>query len=183
MKFGKEFASQMVPEWEEAYMDYDDLKTLLKDIKRMKQRKRQQGDLNRALTLYRTFSGLIQRQKHSAGSEDIENQAIRENSLKRNAFESYETFFLMAAEGGGEPEIVFLKRLGDEFDKVDRFYKSKVQEVMDEAEMLSKQMDALIAFRVKAENLQGLFNKYGDSNRLGSDVAAAGSSSKFLSWS
>uniref|UniRef100_A0A6M2F1C4 SPX domain-containing protein n=1 Tax=Populus davidiana TaxID=266767 RepID=A0A6M2F1C4_9ROSI len=82
----------------------------------------------------------------------------------------------MAAEGGGEPEIVFLKRLGDEFDKVDRFYKSKVQEVMDEAEMLSKQMDALIAFRVKAENLQGLFNKYGDSNRLGSDVAAAGSS-------
>ncbi|KAJ6864250.1 phosphate transporter PHO1 [Populus alba x Populus x berolinensis] len=176
MKFGKEFASQMVPEWEEAYMDYDDLKTLLKDIKRMKQRKRQQGDLNRALTLYRTFSGLIQRQKHSAGSEDIENQAIRENSLKRNAYESYETFFLMAAEGGGEPEIVFLKRLGDEFDKVDRFYKSKVQEVMDEAEMLSKQMDALIAFRVKAENLQGLFNKYGDSNRLGSDVAAAGSS-------
>ncbi|KAJ6304287.1 hypothetical protein OIU77_018035 [Salix suchowensis] len=175
MKFGKEFASQMVPEWEEAYMDYDDLKTLLKDIKRMKQRKRQQGDLNRTLTLYRTFSGLIQRQKHSSGSEDIENQATRENSLKRNDFESYETFFLMAAEGGGEPEIVFLKRLGDEFDKVDRFYRSKVQEVMDEAEMLSKQMDALIAFRVRAENVQGLFNKSGEFNRLGSDAAAAGS--------
>ncbi|KAJ6749608.1 hypothetical protein OIU85_000263 [Salix viminalis] len=175
MKFGKEFASQMVPEWEEAYMDYDDLKILLKDIKRMKQRKREQGDLNRTLTLYRTFSGLIHRQKHSSGSEDIENQAIHENSLKRNDYESYETFFLMAAEGGGEPEIVFLKRLGDEFDKVDRFYRSKVQEVMDEAEMLSKQMDALIAFRVKAENLQGLFNKSGEFNRLGSDAAAAGS--------
>uniref|UniRef100_A0A6N2NIM7 SPX domain-containing protein n=1 Tax=Salix viminalis TaxID=40686 RepID=A0A6N2NIM7_SALVM len=173
MKFGKEFASQMVPEWEEAYMDYDDLKILLKDIKRMKQRKREQGDLNRTLTLYRTFSGLIQRQKHSSGSEDIENQAIHENSLKRNDYESYETFFLMAAEGGGEPEIVFLKRLGDEFDKVDRFYRSKVQEVMDEAEMLSKQMDALIAFRVKAENLHGLFNKSGEFNRLGPDAAAA----------
>ncbi|CAK7340292.1 unnamed protein product [Dovyalis caffra] len=175
MKFGKEFASQMVPEWQEAYMGYDHLKTLLKDIKRTKQKKRPSGDLNRALTLYRTFSGLIQRQKkHSTGSKDIESQAIPENSA--SAPESYDTFFLLAAKEGGEPVLVFLKKLGDEFDKVDSFYKSKVQEVMDEAEMLSKQMDTLIAFRVKAENLQGLFNKSRSLNHLGSDVAATTSS-------
>ncbi|KAJ0095397.1 hypothetical protein Patl1_16790 [Pistacia atlantica] len=43
MKFGKEFRSQMVPEWQEAYMHYDYLKTLLKDIQRFKQRAKATG--------------------------------------------------------------------------------------------------------------------------------------------
>lgn len=40
MKFGKEFAAQMVPEWQEAYMDYEYLKALLKEIQRFKGRNR-----------------------------------------------------------------------------------------------------------------------------------------------
>ena len=32
MKFGKEFASQMIPKWREAYMNYSFLKTPLKEI-------------------------------------------------------------------------------------------------------------------------------------------------------
>ncbi|KAK9189146.1 hypothetical protein WN944_020552 [Citrus x changshan-huyou] len=40
MKFGKEFAAQMVPEWQEAYMDYEYLKALLKEIQRFKRRNR-----------------------------------------------------------------------------------------------------------------------------------------------
>lgn len=39
MKFGKEFAAQMVQEWQEAYMDYRKLKSILKDILRFKQKK------------------------------------------------------------------------------------------------------------------------------------------------
>ncbi|CAM8877357.1 unnamed protein product [Rhodiola kirilowii] len=38
MKFAKEFESQTVPEWHEAYMDYNYLKTLIKDIIRYKQK-------------------------------------------------------------------------------------------------------------------------------------------------
>ena len=41
-------------------------------------------------------------------------------------------------------------------DKLEKFYKSKVEEVMDEAENLSKQMDALIAFKIKTEKLEGV---------------------------
>lgn len=41
MKFGKEYASQMVPELQEASMNYDNLKTLLKEVQRIKQRNKQ----------------------------------------------------------------------------------------------------------------------------------------------
>ncbi|CAK7340299.1 unnamed protein product [Dovyalis caffra] len=178
MKFGKEFASQMVPEWQEAYMHYDHLKNLLKEIQRVKQRNRQPDGLNRALTLYRSFSGLIQRQKHTVDSNtnDVESQAILASHVKQNGTERYETMFLKAAEEVGEFELDFHKRLGDEFNKVDRFYRSKVQEVVDEAEMLSKQMDALIAFRMKDRNLPGLFNRTGELDCLAFDNAATAAS-------
>ncbi|KAI9162158.1 hypothetical protein LWI28_024405 [Acer negundo] len=170
MKFGKEFACQMVPEWQEAYMDYDNLKTFLKEIQSIKQRNKQAAaatgpeSLTRALTLYRAYSGLIiQRHKHnhpmmmmtsSPSMKDIESSIVS-NSVNRNGSHSYETTFLMATtEDGGEYEQEFFNRVDNEFNKVDRFYRFKVQEVMEEAETLSKQMDALIAFRIKALALQ-----------------------------
>ncbi|KAI9162357.1 hypothetical protein LWI28_026496 [Acer negundo] len=170
MKFGKEFACQMVPEWQEAYMDYDNLKTFLKEIQSIKQRNKQAAaatgpeSLTRALTLYRAYSGLIiQRHKHnhpmmmmtsSPSMKDIESSIVS-NSVNRNGSHSYETTFLMAStEDGGEYEQEFFNRVDNEFNKVDRFYRFKVQEVMEEAETLSKQMDALIAFRIKALALQ-----------------------------
>ncbi|KAI9159876.1 hypothetical protein LWI28_002771 [Acer negundo] len=170
MKFGKEFACQMVPEWQEAYMDYDLLKTFLKEIQWIKERNKQAAaatgpaSLTRALTLYRAYSGLImQRHKHnhpmmtttsSPSMKDIESSIVL-NSVNRNGSHSYETTFLMATtEDGGEYEQEFFNRLDNEFNKVDKFYRLKVQEVMEEAETLSKQMDALIAFRIKALALQ-----------------------------
>ncbi|KAK0598726.1 hypothetical protein LWI29_037375 [Acer saccharum] len=170
MKFGKEFACQMVPEWQEAYMDYDLLKIFLKEIQWIKQRNKQAAaatrpaSLTRALTLYRAYSGLIiQRHKHnhpmmmmssSPSMKDIESSIVL-NSVNRNGSHSYETTFLMAnTEDGGEYEQEFFNRLDNEFNKVERFYRFKVQEVMEEAETLSKQMDALIAFRIKALALQ-----------------------------
>lgn len=40
MKFGKEFASQMVLEWQPTYIDYDYLKIHLKEVQRFKQKTR-----------------------------------------------------------------------------------------------------------------------------------------------
>ncbi|KAE8727897.1 Phosphate transporter PHO1-like protein 3 [Hibiscus syriacus] len=109
MKFGKEFASQMVPEWQEAYMDYDFLKTHLKEIHGFKQRTRPPA---------------------TPSSPDIEDQwHILVNSVDRDGSRSYETTFLMQADEGGEYELVFFRRLDDEFNKVDKFYRSKVEEV------------------------------------------------------
>lgn len=182
MKFGKEFTAQMVPEWQEAYMDYNKLKTLLKEIQRFKQRNRPPATpagLKRKAALYRAFSGLTQRYNQptspspSTPDHDIETQAILVKSVNRDGSQSCQTTFLMAAEDGGEYELVYFRRLDDEFNKVDKFYRSMVEEVMKEAATLNKQMDALIAFRIKVENPQGGFDWSVEMTRLASDVAAS----------
>ncbi|KAM4089564.1 hypothetical protein ACB094_07G162700 [Castanea mollissima] len=180
MKFGKEFTAQMVPEWQEAHMDYNQLKSLLKEIQRFKQRTKPPATpagLKRKLTLYRAFSGLTQRYNHptspSSASDDIESQAILVNSVNHGGSQSYQTTFLMSSDEGGEYELVYFRRLDDEFNKVNKFYKAKVEEVMKEAAMLNKQMDALIAFRIKVENPQGWFDRSVEMTRLASDVAAS----------
>ncbi|KAL5553734.1 hypothetical protein UlMin_041135 [Ulmus minor] len=185
MKFGKEFSSQMVPEWQEAYMNYGFLKTLLKEILRYKQKNKPPATipagLKRRPSLYRAFSGLINRQfSTGAGGSphDIESQAILINSVSREdsgGHESYQTTFLMIADEGAEYELVYFRRLDDEFNKVDEFYRAKVEEVMKEAAMLNKQMDALIAFRIKVENPPSWFDRSVEMTRLASDVAASAS--------
>ncbi|KAL6567692.1 hypothetical protein OROGR_001360 [Orobanche gracilis] len=176
MKFGKEFASQMVPEWQEAYMDYGFLKNLIKEIQIFKHRNKSvQTGLRKSLTLYRAFSGLTHHHRHlSHGSpspaRDAENPAI----VVHNVDERSETMFLMAADEGGEHELLYFKKLDEEFNKVVGFYRLKVEEVMEEAGVLNKQMEALIAFRVKVEHPNGWTKCLEEeSNKLASDAAAS----------
>ncbi|XP_043704061.1 phosphate transporter PHO1 homolog 3-like [Telopea speciosissima] len=202
MKFGKEFASQMVPEWQYAYMDYNYLKILLKEIKRFKQRTNNKPlvstpvGLKRKLTFYRAFSGLIQRHIKSPNSAggDIEDQVILVRAMQQQQQSSvdssdssssshhhvhYQSNFLMSAEAGGEYELFYFRRLDDELNKVNKFYRDKVDEVLKEAVELNKQMDALIAFRIKAENPNiddGVFQNFDrnvEMSRLVSDIAAS----------
>ena len=49
-------------------------------------------------------------------------------------------------------EVQFFRRLDGEFNKVLRFYRQKVESVMEEADELSRQLNVLIALRVKVEN-------------------------------
>ncbi|EOA38836.1 hypothetical protein CARUB_v10011174mg [Capsella rubella] len=198
MKFGKEFSSQMVPEWQQAYMDYDFLKKRLKEIIRFQRRTnnahphgggaKNAGGLNRKMTLYRAFSGLVStpgRHKRGHNPHDIE-EGVQLTAtatattpvpilVNTNSSHGCETTFLMAAEEGGEYELVFFRRLDDEFNKVDKFYKKKVEEVLNEAAMLNKQMDALIAFRVKVENPDGWRweERTVEITRLASDIATS----------
>ncbi|KAH7532672.1 hypothetical protein FEM48_Zijuj04G0046900 [Ziziphus jujuba var. spinosa] len=159
MKFGKEFASQMVPEWQEAYMDYKLLKAVLKDILQIRQRNvsapmvasTPKGTLRRKVSLYRAFSGLTGRYRGSPQKK--EDEVILVSAAEQEGSEGqYRTMFLMPSDEGAEHELVFFRRLDDEFNKVINFYKKMVEQVMKEAEELSKQMDVLIALRVKVEN-------------------------------
>ncbi|KAK8487665.1 hypothetical protein V6N13_094446 [Hibiscus sabdariffa] len=164
MKFGKEFAVQMVQEWQEAYMDYNKLKSLLKDIFTFKQQNKPQstmattatstprGMLKRRASLYRAFSGLTNRYKPDSSTDSHEDEVIVVSSVQEGAEGSYQTIFLRSGEEGGEFELLFFRRLDDEFIKVLRFYKKKVEEVTVEANDLSKQMNALIALRIKVDN-------------------------------
>ncbi|RVW77977.1 Phosphate transporter PHO1-like 3 [Vitis vinifera] len=148
MKFGKEFTAQMVPEWQAAYMDYNYLKTQLKEIQRFHARDRAPARLvKRTSSLYRAFSGLIQRQKSqnqptNLTSPDAESQVIVVNSVAQDGSQGYET-------------------------------RSKVEEVLKEADVLTKQMNALIAFRIKVENPNGWADRSNEITRLSSDVAAS----------
>ncbi|WZZ73878.1 hypothetical protein YC2023_085248 [Brassica napus] len=207
MKFGKELSSQMVPEWQQAYMSYDYLKKLLKEIIKLKLRTNPPPHppphqavsgkrLSRKMTLYRAFSGLVQtqgRKRQSSGqiNPSLETDIEEGNGFKRNSnvrlitgnapilvnktSNGLETMFLMTAEEGGEYELIFFRRLDDEFNRVEKFYKEKVEEVMNDAIMLDKQMDALIAFRIKVENPVGWGweERTVEMTRLASDVATS----------
>ncbi|KFK33500.1 hypothetical protein AALP_AA5G021000 [Arabis alpina] len=171
MKFGKELSSQMVPEWQQAYISYDYLKSILKEIIKLKHNTnpltpphhvvRGEG-LSRKMTLYRAFSGLVQtpgKKRQSAGqinsSLETDIEGGKTPILVNKGNHGLETTFLMTAEEGGEYELVFFRRLDDEFNRIEKFYREKVEEVVKDAIMLNKQMDALIAFRVKVENPVG----------------------------
>nr|GMD49889.1 phosphate transporter PHO1 homolog 9-like [Ipomoea batatas] len=160
MKFGKELASQKVQEWGEAYMDYNSLKGVLKDISRFQRQNAaatRKNSLKRRLSMYRAFSGLTDRLSIPRGGtprSDHEDEVILVNAVEQEAIggaPQYQTVFLMSSEAGGEYELVFFRRLDDEFNKVVRFYREKVEEVRKEADELSKQMDALIALRIVVE--------------------------------
>ncbi|KAF5457119.1 hypothetical protein F2P56_021249 [Juglans regia] len=160
MKFGKEFAAQMVQEWRDAYMDYNSLKTVLKDIGRIRQRSvstpvmaasTSKSSLKRKVSFYRAFSGLTSRHRSSPRKNEDEVILVHAVEQQEGADGHYQTMFLMSSDTGGEYELVFFRRLDDEFNKVLNFYKMKVQEVMDEANELTEQMDALIAVRINVD--------------------------------
>ncbi|KAI7744195.1 hypothetical protein M8C21_020813 [Ambrosia artemisiifolia] len=149
MKFGKQFTSQMVPEWEEAYMNYNYLKTILKDIFIFRHHtpppnpSPKNGKLLKRLSFYRAFSGLTNR-VGNGNSRDNDDEVILVSEIHD---QDYQTMFLRSSEEGAENELVFFKKLDDEFNKVIGFYKGKVDEVVMEAEELNKQMDALLALK------------------------------------
>lgn len=140
MKFEKEFSSQMVSEWQQAYLDYKYLKTLVKDINRFKRKTNPHG------------GGGCRQMSPSSTVVEIDGITTAPIQVSSTASHQYETTFLMTAEKGGEYELVFFRRLDDEFNKVEKFYSEKVEEVVKEAAVLNKQMDTLIALRCKMED-------------------------------
>ncbi|XP_057509115.1 phosphate transporter PHO1 homolog 3-like isoform X1 [Actinidia eriantha] len=173
MKFGKELVSQMVTEWQEAYMDYEFLKTLLKEVQRFKQRS---TTTRPPQHIPRAFSGLIRGANSpmgSATSPDIESQVIMVSPGTCDGLGAAQTTFLMGAEEGGEYEMMFFRRLDGEFNKVVTFYKGKVEEAVREAKVLNQQMDALIAFQIKLKNPRWLEDWSGEITRRAADGAAS----------
>ncbi|KAI3761969.1 hypothetical protein L1987_52392 [Smallanthus sonchifolius] len=160
----------MVPEWQEAYMNYNFLKTLLKEILIFRQQSRSPENqvnprsrplkattLKRRGSLFRAFSGLTGYGNRSP-KQDKEDEVILVSAMHTADEErgedgrSYQTIFLRASEEGAEYELVFFRRLDDEFNKVVNFYRAKVEEVVKDAEELNIQMDALIALRIKVND-------------------------------
>lgn len=148
MKFGKEFKKQMVPEWAEVYMDYNGLKRILRELREYKQSKK-----HPAVTPSRDFEQKPPPAGTLSGGGDVEDQVIDVNTFLGDGFKQfYKTKFLRQSEEGGEIEVTFFRKLDEELNKVNTFYKDKLKEAKQEASQLNKQMDALVALRIKVKN-------------------------------
>ncbi|XP_004298411.1 PREDICTED: phosphate transporter PHO1 homolog 10 [Fragaria vesca subsp. vesca] len=148
MKFGKDFKKEMVPEWAEAYMDYNDLKRILRELREYKQSK-----LRLAVTPSRAFEQKPPLEGTLSEGGDVEDQVIDVNTLRGvGSKKFYKTKFLRQSEEGGEIEVTFFRKLDEELNKVNTFYKDKLEEVRREASQLNKQMDSLVALRIKVKN-------------------------------
>ncbi|CAH2077990.1 unnamed protein product [Thlaspi arvense] len=180
MRFGKEFVSKMIPEWQEAYIDYAYLKTILQDIQASRKLSESSSQNNKpsfARNLTRRYN------RDALVSEDHD---IVVNTVTREIDTTYETVFLKAGEAGGDSEVAFFGTLDREFNKVNSFYRSKVEKARSEAVSLSKQMDALIAFRLRvmekkpshsasvSVDIDSLASEIGSSSKSGEHRVALG---------
>ncbi|KAL2904023.1 Phosphate transporter PHO1-like protein 10 [Bienertia sinuspersici] len=159
MKFGKEYKRQLVHEWVEAYMDYNGLKKILRDIRMSRTPKTPQTPmrtLHQRFSLYSPFRGsdVEHRNRQRGDVEDQVNEVIQVSPVVEDSNRTiYRTRLLLPLEDiGGEDEVQFFKKLDKELNKVNAFYRDKVNEVVNEAAELKKQMDAYIALRIKVQN-------------------------------
>ena len=158
MTFKKDFKQQMVPEWEKDYVDYEGLKRILKEVKSSKQQAtRDNRSLQHSLSLETAFSGLHLHhgRSHHHREGDIEDKVIHVETFNKdgsNSKQLYKTNFQKSHEEGGEAEARFFQKLDEELNKVNAFYKEQVEAAKHEATLLSKQVEALIALRVKVRN-------------------------------
>ncbi|KAL8196464.1 hypothetical protein R6Q57_024759 [Mikania cordata] len=153
MKFGKEFKQQKVPEWTEAYVDYNGLKRILHKVQQFRQHERPTTPrVSQQLSLYRPFSGLDVKSSSKDTKGDVEDQVIAVETIQNgDSREVYNTNFLLSPKEGEQSEIMFFEKLDEELNKVNTFYRDKVEEVIGEAASLNKQMNALIALRIKVK--------------------------------
>ncbi|KAK1437725.1 hypothetical protein QVD17_03521 [Tagetes erecta] len=154
MKFGKEFKQQKVPEWTEAYMDYNGLKRILHKVQQFRKREEPPSPMriSQELSLYKPFSGLDVKSNSEETKGDVEDQVIAVETVQNgDSREVYNTNFLPSPKEGEESEVMFFEKLDEELNKVNTFYRDKVEEVVEEAASLNKQMNALIALRIKVK--------------------------------
>ncbi|KAG2376993.1 Phosphate transporter PHO1-like protein [Vigna angularis] len=143
----------MVPEWEKEYMDYEGLKRILKEMKSSRQTKHNRS-LQHRLKLERAFSGLHLKGSNQQREEDNEEQVIEVKTLEEEggSKQLYKTNFHKLHEEGGEAEARLFQKLDEELNKVNAFYKDQVEAANHEFNLLSKQVEALVALRVKVKS-------------------------------
>ncbi|KAL6513930.1 hypothetical protein OROHE_019386 [Orobanche hederae] len=157
MKFGKDLKKQKVPEWTEAYVDYNGLKRILQGIQKSRRNRPNSVRASQkrlSLSKDHHYSSSVVRDGDLEKPDDIENQVISVHTVQQESSRKlYNTELLVSRVEGEENEGDFFVKLDDELNKTNNFYKDKVEEVVREASLLKKQMEALVALRIKVINL------------------------------
>ncbi|XP_022968056.1 phosphate transporter PHO1 homolog 10-like isoform X2 [Cucurbita maxima] len=146
MKFKNEFKKQMVLEWADAYLDYNGLKRLLLEIsyeKQIQKSRASSGYSKKKPAVDRKCSEFISQPRKSHVGKDIENQNQDIEKSQQHDFRKSQEI--------SEIEVKFFKKLDEELNKLNSFYKESVEAVTNEASVLTKQMETLIALRRKIQ--------------------------------
>lgn len=109
--------------------------------------------MHHRLRLERAFSGIHLQGSNHQREGDIEDQVIEVKTLEQDGSRPlYKTNFQKFDEEGGEVEARLFQKLDEELNKVNAFYKDQVEAAQHEVTLLSKQMEALVALRVKVKS-------------------------------
>ena len=147
----------MVPEWVDAYMDYDSLKIILRQIRLSRLPKTPHTPLSafqRKFSIYSPLRVLKVESRSQQNEGDLEEQVIKFSPIVgENDRTMYRTRLLLPPDNiGREFEVEFFKKLDEELNKVNAFYWEKMEKVVKEAAELNKQMDAYVALRIKVRH-------------------------------
>lgn len=153
MKFGKDFKKHKVPEWTEAYVDYNELKHILHGIRSFRQSNPNLARASSKRFSLKNLNSSSLREANIDSHDDIENQVIAVHTvLQENSRKLYNTRLIVAPTEGEGNERNFFRKLDDELNKTNNFFKDKVEEMIREAASLKKQMETLVALRIKIIN-------------------------------
>ncbi|XP_057777186.1 phosphate transporter PHO1 homolog 10-like isoform X3 [Salvia miltiorrhiza] len=153
MKFGKEFKKQKVSEWTEAYVDYNGLKHILHGIRSFRQNNPNLARASSKRLSLKNFNSSSLHESNIDNHDDIENQVIVVHTVhQENSRKLYNTRLIVSPTEGEGNERIFFKKLDDELNMTNNFYKDKVEEMIREAALLKKQMETLVALRIKVTN-------------------------------
>lgn len=152
MKFENEFKKQIVPEWADAYVDYDGLKRLLREISCERQSRVSFGRSKKKPIVNGKCRELTSQPRKCQIIKDIENQVGDvDRSLQNDHLQLSKACSHSKFQEISEIEMAFLRKFDEELIKVNSFYKENVEAVTEEASVLSKQMKTLVALRRKME--------------------------------
>ncbi|TYK17692.1 phosphate transporter PHO1-like protein 10 [Cucumis melo var. makuwa] len=155
MKFENEFKKQIVPEWADAYVDYNGLKRLLREVSCERQIKKSRVPFRRSKkkpTVNGKCRELTSQPRKCQIVKDIENQVgVVDRSLQNDHLQLSKSCSHGKFQEISEIEMAFLRKFDEELIKVNSFYKENVEAVTEEASVLSKQRKTLVALRRKME--------------------------------
>nr|GMD74417.1 phosphate transporter PHO1 [Ipomoea batatas] len=183
VKFSKELEAQLIPEWKDAFLNYWQLKKLIKKIKVARERKHVQAqNSHAALSIFDPMRALVNKisdkfQRCSVENPDDERIQVTGNGNEDGSGSGEEETYdepenELAQLFSEEDEVKrFFAKLDAELEKVNEFYKMKEGEFVERGEILNNQLEVLFDLKqVLNDRRKGLpfsspsSNLYNDNN-------------------
>ncbi|TKY51900.1 Phosphate transporter PHO1 [Spatholobus suberectus] len=147
VKFSKELEAQLIPEWKEAFVNYWQLKKLIKRIKLSRLPKQSHhAQPHFGFSIFDSFRFFVKNIAHNLSASDHRDLNIiqvRKKTTKGGGEEIYETELAQLFSEEDEVRVFFMS-LDEELNKVNQFYRRQESEFLEREEILNKQLQILL---------------------------------------